>query len=93
MSKIYKKKLIIFILAILALALMLGIFIAGMVLILTMPNNLNTEVYKFNKLIYASMIGISSFLFILITLNFSSFMGSNKEFTKYLINRVFRHDK
>lgn len=93
MSPLYKKKLIILILTIVALLIMLGVFIAGIILICTMPNNVNVETLKANKLIYASMIGVCAFLFILITLNFTSFIGSNKEFTKYLMNRIFKHDK
>lgn len=93
MSPLYKKKLIVLISTVIALLIMLGVFIAGVVLICTMPNNANTESLKVNKLIYASMIGVCAFLFILITLNFTSFIGSNKEFIRYLLNRIFKHDK
>lgn len=93
MSPQYKKKLVILISTILALLLMLSVFIAGIVLICTIPRNIDIDTLKANKLIYASMIGVCAFLFILITLNFTSFIGSNKEFTKYLMNRIFKHDK
>lgn len=93
MSPQYKKKLTILISTILALLVMLSVFIAGIILICTLPKNLSIDVLKSKKLIYASLIGVCAFLFILIILNFTSFIGSNKEFIKYLKNRIFKHDK
>lgn len=93
MNAQYKKKLVILIFTVLALLLMLSIFITGIVLICTIPNDLDIATLKNNKLIYASMIGVCAFIFILIILNFTSFITSNKEFIKHLVNRIFKHDK
>lgn len=51
---------------------------------------LATDIFKY-KFIYASMVGVSAFLIVLISLNFTTFLSSNKDWIKHMWGK--HHDQ
>lgn len=87
MSKSNKIKWLIFCSTIIVLIGLIACLVVGAIFL--NENLKTTNEFKW-KFIYAGMVGVSSFFIILIGLNFSSFLSSNKDWIKYNFVKLFK---